>query len=148
MNQFLSITAVVALTAALAFLVQPAQAATATATFNVTASLQSKCEVTGGPTDVAFTYTSFQTGIASSTGGVVGIRCTSSLPYSLSLTSTSGTVIGLAYTLTAPAGTFTGSGASVNHTISGSMAAGQGGTCASSATACTGSNQHTLTITY
>ena len=37
--------------------IMPAQAAVATAGFNVTASLTSKCEITTAVADVAFTYT-------------------------------------------------------------------------------------------
>ena len=46
-----------------------AQAATATGNFDVTVNLASKCEITAGPADVAFTYTSFQTTAATGTGG-------------------------------------------------------------------------------
>jgi spore coat protein U-like protein len=126
----------------------PAHAATTTNTFNVTATLTSKCEVTTAPADVAFAYISFQTGAQPSTGGGFAVRCTNTLPYSLSLTATTGTVVGLAYSISVPATNFVGTGANVSHTVSGTMASGQAGTCAVSATACTGSNQHTLTVTY
>lgn len=124
-----------------------AAAATATATFNVTATLTSVCTVST-PSAVAFTYTSFQAGPATATGGAFSVTCTGNLPYSLAVSAASGTVIGLAYTLTVPTGTQTGSGLAQNYTIGGSMTAGQAGTCATSATPCTGSNTHTLTVTY
>src|SRR5687767_11285379 len=79
-----------------------AMAATTPAAFNVTATLTSKCEVTTTPADVAFTYTSFQTGVANSTGGGFQVRCTNTLPYTLSLNTTTGTVLGLTYNLTVP----------------------------------------------
>lgn len=126
----------------------PGHAVTASASFNVTASLTSACQITAAPTNVAFTYSSFQGTVANSTGGVFSVQCTTNLPYSLSVSATSGTVVGLAYTLSVPGTTFTGTGLVVNHTISGTMAAGQAGTCASSASPCTGSNSHTVTVTY
>lgn len=127
----------------------PAHAATATANFNVTATLTSKCEITTAPADVAFTYTSFQAGIQNSTGGVFEVRCTNSLPYSLSVSPTTGTVIGLNYSISVPAASFTGTGLNVSHTVSGTMAADQAGTCnASPPATCAGSNVHTLTVTY
>lgn len=127
----------------------PAHAATATANFNVTATLTSKCEITTAPADVAFAYTSFQPGIQNSTGGVFEVRCTNSLPYSLSVSPTTGTVIGLNYSISVPAASFTGTGLNVSHTVSGTMAADQAGTCnASPPATCTGSNVHTLTVTY
>jgi hypothetical protein len=64
---------------------------------------------------------------------------------------TTGTLIGLDYTLAlSPAGgtgggTGGGSPESI-HTITGTMAAGQAGTCAVGA--CTATQSHTLTITY
>src|SRR5260221_7461071 len=59
-----------------------AHAGTATGNFNVTVNLTSKCEITAGPADVAFTYTSFQTTAATGTGGAYSVRCTNTLPYS------------------------------------------------------------------
>lgn len=131
----------------LAFQVGTAAGATATANFNVTATLTSLCTVST-PTAVAFTYTSFQAGPATATGGAFSVTCTGNLPYSLAVSAASGTVIGLAYTISVPGGTQTGSGLAQNYTISGSMISGQAGTCATSATPCTGSNTHTLTVTY
>lgn len=126
----------------------PVQAATATAPFNVTASLTSKCEVTSSPTDVAFSYTSFQAVAAAGTGGAFSVRCTTNLPYTLSVTATSGTVIGLAYTLGLSAAGGTGAGlTAANYSVTGSMASGQSGVCATTA-ACTGTAAHTLTVTY
>ena len=140
----LAVAAVLTLSATL-----PATAATATAPFNVTASLTSKCEVTAGPTDVAFTYTSFQTTAATATGGAFSVRCTNTLPYSLSLSATSGTVIGLAYTLALSSATGTGAGlTTAAYTVNGIMASGQSGTCATSTAACTGTSAQTLTVTY
>ncbi len=125
-----------------------ANAATTTANFNVTANLTSKCEVTTGPTDVAFTYTSFQTGAATATGGAFSVRCTNTLPYTMSLDATSGTVIGLAYTLSLSAAGGTGAGlTAASYTVNGGMVANQSGDCATTAV-CTGTSARVLTVTY
>jgi spore coat protein U-like protein len=114
--------------------------------FNVTVNLTASCSMTA-PADVAFTYTSFG-GAATSTGGGFTVTCTNSLPYTLALDATSGTVIGLNYTLAlAPGGT--GNGAAQSYTIAGNMVAGQSGTCAAPvAGVCSGSQVRTLTVTY
>lgn len=124
----------------------PVNAGTATAPFNVTASLTSKCEITTAVADVAFTYTSFQTTAQPATGGGFSIRCTSGLTPTFSVNGSPGTVIGLNYTLTVPAG-IPGTGAAQTFTIGGSMAANQSGICATTA-ACNGTAAHTLTVTY
>ena len=135
--------------ATFASIIPVAQAATTTPTgFNVTVNLTSGCEVTAGPTDVAFTYTSFQAGAATSTGGAFSVRCTNTLPYTMALDSTTGTVIGLNYTLALSAAGGTGAGlTAASYTVNGSMASGQSGDCATTAV-CTGTQARTLTITY
>jgi spore coat protein U-like protein len=124
----------------------PAQAATTSQNFNVTVNLTSACSITAAPTDVAFTYASFQGAAAASSGGAFSVRCTNSLPYTLSLDAAAGTVIGLNYTLALSAAGGTGNGAAQAYTVNGSMVASQGGTCA--AATCAGSQTRTLTVTY
>ena len=139
----------IALAAAFAALfagIPAAQAATATGNFNVTVNLTSVCTIASGPADVAFTYTSFQAGAATATGGGFSVQCTNTLPYTMSLDATSGTVIGLNYTLALSAASGTGNGASQAYSITGSMASGQGGTCALGS--CSGSQGRVLTVTY
>ncbi len=123
-----------------------AQAATATGGFNVTVNLTSMCEVVAAPTDVAFTYTSFQAGAATSSGGAFTVRCTNTLPYSMSLDAASGTVSGLNYTLNLSAASAAGTGAAQAYTVNGSMVSGQGGTCALGS--CSGTDARVLTVTY
>jgi spore coat protein U-like protein len=115
--------------------------------FNVTVTLTPSCSITQAPTDVAFTYSSFQGGPATATGGAFKVKCTNGLGYSVGLDATSGTVIGLNYTLTPPAASQSGTGADQSFTIGGSMLQGQSGTCAGPGT-CAGSDVRTLTITY
>lgn len=135
-----------------AFVTAPTHAATATATFNVNITLTSKCIVDTSSAAVNFTYTSFQTTAATSTGGAVAVSCTNSLPYTLSLSNTSATddALNLAYTLALSAGSGTGNGAAQAFTVTGTMAAGQAGTCSSATcvnTAATNKTK-TLTVTY
>lgn len=127
-----------------AAMIPVAEAATVTGNFNVTVTLTSACTVTA-PANVAFTYTSFQGAIANSTGGGFTLSCTNTLPYALSLDVSTNTVIGLVYALTLPAnGNGTGAGQAL--AITGTMAAGQGGTCA--VASCSGTQARVLTVTY
>jgi spore coat protein U-like protein len=139
--------AAAALAAALALAPMGAGATTtAPSTFNVTVTLTSVCSVTTSPANVAFTYTSFQGSPAVSTGGGFTVKCTNNLPYTMSLDSTSGTVLGLNYTVAVPTTTQTGTGADQAFTVTGSIAANQSGTC--NLGTCSGSQTRTLTVTY
>lgn len=142
-NKTLAIAA--ALAAAFAA-IPAANAATATGNFNVTVNLTSKCEVTSAPTDVAFTYTSFQAAAATATGGAFTVRCTNTLPYTMSLDAAAGTVSGLNYTLSLSSASGTGNGAGQNYSVNGSMVSGQAGTCALGS--CAGTDARVLTVTY
>lgn len=114
--------------------------------FNVTVNLTSSCQLTSAPTDVAFTYTSFQAAAATATPSSFQVKCTNLRPYTMALDATSGTVIGLNYTIALSAAGGTGNGADQTYSITGSMAAGQSGNCA--AASCSGTDIRTLTITY
>jgi spore coat protein U-like protein len=123
----------------------------ATATFPVAIHVSSACNVTTTPAPLVFNYVSFSPLNINPTT-TLGVKCTNLLPYTVALDSpTTGTLIGLDYTLAlSPAGgtgggTGGGSPESI-HTITGTMAAGQAGTCAVGA--CTATQSHTLTITY
>jgi len=125
-----------------------ADAATTQSGFNVTVNLTGLCKI-NSISDVAFSYTSFQTSASTATGGAVSVSCTNSLGYTLSLDSTSGTVSGLNYTIGLSGTTGTGSGSAQSFTITGNMPANQSGTCATAGGACTGTDAtHTLTVTY
>lgn len=129
-----------------------ASAATNNTPFNVTVQLTAVCAVTSaGIADVAFTYTSFQTTVANSTGGGFNVKCTQGLGYSFSFNpSGAGTMpsTGLTYSLTAPGGG-TGNAANQAYTITGTMAANQGGTCATVGGICNDTDAtKQLTITF
>jgi spore coat protein U-like protein len=103
------------------------------------------CEFTTPPSTIAFTYTAFSTS-ASTASTPFSARCTTSLPYTMALDATSGVVSGLRYTLSLSAASGTGNGAAQAYTITGNMQAGQAGTCATPT--CTGTNAHSITISY
>ena len=143
MNKRLALA--VALAAAFAA-IPAAQAGSIAPTFNVTVNLTSKCQVTTAPTDVAFTYTSFQA-TAATASSTYGVQCTNTLPYTMALdTTATNTVAGLTYAIALSASSGTGNGAAQSYTVNGTMAAGQGGTCALGS--CSGTEGRTLTITY
>lgn len=138
-----------------------AGAVTATNNFNVSITLNSACEVVTVPT-IAFTYTSFQTGPATSNSSF-NVRCTNTKSItSIRLDDGSGGVAaglsqsytdnatGLTYSLTLSGVPATGNGAAQTVNISGSMAGGQSGQC--SAATCTNASStnatRTITITY
>lgn len=123
-----------------------AQAGTASSNFNVKVTLTSACAITTAPGDVAFTYTSAQAGAATAST-TYGVQCTNTLPYTMALdTTATNTVAGLTYALSLSATTATGNGSAQSYTVNGTMAANQGGTCATAT--CAGSEARTLTITY
>jgi hypothetical protein len=135
-----------------------AQAVDVTGNFNVRVNLTPVCQLTTntngtstGTTDLIFNYTSFGAAQAPSSSFIV--KCTTNLIYTLALDGTgfggSTTALGLAYSLAlaAPAGGGTGTGANQTYTINGTMAAGQAGTCATTA-GCTNTTARTITLTY
>ncbi len=116
-----------------------------TTTFPVTVIINPVCTISTPPGAIALSYASFQgTNALGSTS--FAATCTNALPYTLSLDVTSGTLLGLTYTLAVPTGTYSGTGLPQSYTINAAIAAGQAGTCATAA--CTASATHTLTITY
>ena len=118
----------------------------ATATFGVTVNTTANCQILAPPGNVNFTYTAFQ-GSAATANTAFQVRCTTSLPYTMALDATSGTLLGLSYSLAiAPSTSGTGTGLGQNYTINGTIAPGQAGTCATSV--CTGSQTRTLTLSW
>ena len=140
-----------------------AYAQTSTATFNVNVTLTSVCSLSP-ITAVDFAYTSFQGGVANGTNGNFTMTCTTSLPYTFGLQTGSGAAappgsptinvtddaVNLAYTLATTAAGGTGNGAAQAYRVTGTMAAGQGGTCntASCSNALATNRTHRLIVTY
>jgi len=116
----------------------------ATGTFPVAIYTPAQCSLSTAPGNVVFTYVAF--GAAANASSNYGVTCTSFLAYTMALDATSGTVLGLNYTLSLSAANATGNGSQQSYTISGNIAAGQAGTCATGS--CTASQGRTLTVTY
>lgn len=148
-------------------LASTAQAGTANNDFNVSTSLSSQCTATNsGTTTVDFgTYTAFQVGVQTSTSVNLQFQCTRGFaPTSTAFDIVNGTaagvgvLVGLQYTLTAGsaaivAGTAAttatiGTGDAVTYAVSGTMPAGQAGTCVASSSCGPTSHVRTLIVTF
>lgn len=135
----------------------PAHAATTlTPQFDVAINLTTGCVITAAPGAVSFTYT-FNSGsaVGLDSNGSYAVKCTKNLTYTMVLDaagSYTDNATDLAYTLSLSAAGGTGSGAAQPYTITGSMAAGQSGTCSGSVASCDNSGStnktRTLTVTY
>jgi Spore Coat Protein U domain len=122
------------------------------ATFLVTVNTLNTCEISTPPGAINFSYTSFQT-TAATASTTFYTRCTTGLPYSVAVDTlpASPASLDLVYSLgltpvTSPTSPATGSGLPQLFTITGTMPAGQSGTCASAT--CTATQPRTITITY
>lgn len=123
----------------------PNPQSTAVGMFPATIVTQGQCSFSSPPGTLAFSYTSFQPA-AANVSAFFGVTCTNGLPYTLALDSTTGTIAGLSYSLALSGAAGTGSGVQQSLSVDGSMPGGQPGTCAMGT--CTGTNPHTLTVTY
>lgn len=108
-------------------------------------TITAACSFTSPPTDMVLNYTSFTTTAATATSNLQ-LRCTNTTTYGLALSATSGTMLGLNYTLGLSAASGTGSGVAQSYAIDAGIAAGQSGTCAGAS--CTATVTRTLTVTY
>lgn len=115
-----------------------------TGAISVALHSQATCSISSAPGLMTFNYASF--GPAANASTTFGATCTDLLPYTLSLDATGGTLLGMNYSLTLSASSAIGNGVQQTHTISGTMAAGQAGTCATGS--CSATQTHTLVITY
>ena len=152
MNKVLKVAA---LTAAVAMSIPAAQAATATAPFNVIANLTGACRISSAPSDITVNYTAFQVTTATGTSNFT-VQCSNNLLYSitmpLSTADNINTNLGLSNSVAITAGgstNVTGTAAGNAHTITATIASGQAGTCATAPPGtCTATNGYTLTVTY
>ena len=131
-------------------------AVVASTPFITTVSIESLCFVgqsgspnpapgTVVPSVLALNYTSFS---ATPQTGVMGftVNCTRNTPYTLSLSPATGTLLGLNYSLSLSDTDATGTGLAQPYTVTGTIAAGQSGTCATAT--CSASQPATITLTY
>lgn len=130
----------------LAAALQPAAHAgtTGPVNFTVQATVQSACALTT-PANLVFSYVAMG-GAVTATGGGFNVTCTGSLPYTVAVSPTSGTLVGLNYTLGLTSAGSTGTGSAQANAVTGAMVAGQAGTCATAS--CTATATHTVTVSY
>ena len=140
---------------------------TATSNFNVSLTVVPKCYVNlvaTGPSnsdtgDVTLSYDAFQLAPARDSTSFT-VSCTKDLGYGIAVANDSETIAGIAYYLKLVAGagpqyataageaslsTLKGDGTAQSYTIGINAPGGQAGDCTGS---CTGSKQHTITVTY
>jgi spore coat protein U-like protein len=114
-------------------------------TFSVSIITIASCTLSTPPGNINLAYTSFQASAASAST-TFKVNCTTGIPYTMALDATSGTLVGLNYTVALSQSASNGTGAAQTFSINGDIAAGQAGTCATGS--CAGSATRTLTITY
>jgi spore coat protein U-like protein len=114
-------------------------------TFSVSIITIASCTLSTPPGNINLAYTSFQ-GAAASANTTFKVNCTTGIPYTMALDATSGALVGLNYTVALSQSSSNGTGAAQTFSITGNIAGGQAGTCATGS--CSGSATRTLTITY
>jgi hypothetical protein len=110
-----------------------------------TVGVGSQCVFNTFPTSMAFSYTSFSVAPQVVTRQF-DLRCSNTLPWSIAISLASNTLLGLNYTLAPSPASGTGTGNDQIVTLTGTLGAGQAGTCATAT--CTATQPHVVTITY
>jgi spore coat protein U-like protein len=118
---------------------------TVTGTVPVTIYAPANCTIAPAPSAISITYPAFSASAVTGTTGF-GATCTASMPYTLDVAATSGTLAGINYNVGLSANSAVGTGAVQNFTVTVTAPAGQGGSCA--VASCTATQTHTLTLTY
>jgi spore coat protein U-like protein len=116
-----------------------------TTVFGTTVSKPSHCYFSSSPTNMVINYSSFSPTAQSGTSNF-SVSCTQSTPYTLALDATSGTLLGLNYSLSLSSTSATGTGFVQNFSVTGTVPAGQVGTC--STATCSASQTRVITVTY
>jgi hypothetical protein len=118
----------------------------AATSFGVSASIQHSCYFSSAPTPLTINYTSF-TATPATGSSAFQLSCTYNTPYTLTIGPPStGTLLGLNYSLAMSAPSGTGTGAGQSFSVNGTAAANQAGTCATGA--CSASQTHTITVGF
>lgn len=110
-----------------------------------TVGVNNQCVFNTEPVPIVFDYTSFSP-TPQTANRSFDLRCSSNLPWSVSLDPDTGTLLGLDYALEPSPAAGIGTGADQAVTITGTMAPDQAGTCAGAT--CSASQSHTLILTY
>lgn len=112
----------------------------------MTVGVNSQCVFNTYPGNLVFNYTAFSAAAQTASTGFM-LRCSSGLLWNVSVSPTPAVLQGLRYTITASPASGSGIGNTGQPvTLTGSMQAGQAGTC--TGPTCSGSQAHTVTITY
>jgi spore coat protein U-like protein len=118
---------------------------TASAPLNYSVSVGSQCQFGTTPSSLTFDYTSFSTA-AQTASGNFNVLCSNTLPWTVSITPENDTLLGLNYSLSLNPAAGTGTGLNQLITLTGTIPAGQVGSC--NTAVCTASKIHTVTISY
>jgi hypothetical protein len=123
-----------------------AGALTPAAPITYSVGVNNQCVLNSFPTRMVFNYTSFSPAPQVATQSF-NLRCSNNLPWTATVSPAAATVLGLNYTVAvSPNVTTLGTGVNQPVTLTGTMPAGQAGTCNTGV--CTGTQPHTVTITY
>ncbi|MCY0858729.1 hypothetical protein [Cupriavidus sp. D39] len=119
---------------------------TAMAQVTYAVGVTNQCVFNTFPGSISFNYTAFSTTIQTASTSFA-LRCSNGLPWSISISPGTTTLLGLNYSITASPAAGVGNG-NTGQTVSltGNMPANQAGTCSTGT--CTASQVHTVTITY
>lgn len=113
---------------------------------SINAGVGEQCVFHTYPGSLVFNYTAFSPSAQTASTAFV-LRCNSSLPWSVSVSPATATLLGLRYQIAATPASGTGNGnTGQGVTLTGTMPAGQAGTCTGAV--CTDSQPHTVIITY
>lgn len=123
-----------------------AGALTVPAFLTYTVGVDAQCVFHTYPGTMAFSYTSFSPTPQTASQAIV-LRCSNNLPWSIAVTPSTSTVLGLDYSIAATPASGTGNGnIGQTVTLTGTIPAGQAGTCALGT--CTATKTHTVIISY
>lgn len=112
----------------------------------MTVGVSNQCIFNTYPGSLVFNYTAFSTTAQTASTSFL-LRCSTGLPWSISVSPSVATLLGLQYQI-APSPASGGGNGNTGQavTLTGTMQAGQAGTCA--APSCVGSQAHTVFISY
>lgn len=112
----------------------------------MTMGVSNQCVFNTYPGSLVFNYIAFSASPQSTTTSFL-LRCSSGLPWSVAVSPNPATLLGLRYTISPSPASGSGNGNTGQAvTLTGTMQAGQAGTC--SGPNCSGNQSHTVTITY
>ncbi len=115
------------------------------AALGFTVGVNNQCVFNTQPAPIVFDYTSFSP-VPRTASRSFDLRCSTNLPWAISISPDTGTLLGLNYDLDPNPETGIGTGADQAVTVTGTVPAGQAGTC--STASCSATQPHSLIVTY